>query len=185
VCWELGREFPGPLPDPIVRSAWERRLNAPQSSAAGRLFDAAAALVLGVGETSFEGQGPMWLEAIAHDVGDHPRLPVGAGELLTIDWAPLIEWLLREHAQPRPQQAGVVHAALAAAIVDVAQILRERTGSRVVGLTGGVFQNRRLSELALAQLQAAGFDVRLPEQLPCNDGGLSYGQVADFAGRSD
>jgi hydrogenase maturation protein HypF len=54
-----------------------------------------------------------------------------------------------------------------------------------VGLTGGVFQNRRLCELALQQLQAAGFDVRLPQQLPCNDGGLSYGQVADFAGRSD
>jgi hydrogenase maturation protein HypF len=175
------------LPDTIVRSAWERRLNAPQSSAAGRLFDAAAALVLGVGETSFEGQGPMWLEAIAHDVGDHPRLPVdvGAGDLLTIDWAPLIEWLLREHAQPQSYQAGVVHAALAAAIVDVAQIVRERTGARVVGLTGGVFQNRRLSELALAHLQWAGFDVRLPQQLPCNDGGLSYGQVADFAGRSD
>jgi hydrogenase maturation protein HypF len=187
VCWELGRDFPGPLPDTIVRSAWERRLNAPQSSAAGRLFDAAAALVLGVGETSFEGQGPMWLEAIAHDVGDHPRLPVdvGAGDLLTIDWAPLIEWLLREHAQPQSYQAGVVHAALAAAIVDVAQIVRERTGARVVGLTGGVFQNRRLSELALAHLQWAGFDVRLPQQLPCNDGGLSYGQVADFAGRSD
>jgi hydrogenase maturation protein HypF len=187
VCWELGREMPGPLPDPIVRSAWERRLNAPQSSAAGRLFDAAAALVLGVGETSFEGQGPMWLEAIAHDVDAHPRLHVhvGAGDLLTIDWAPLVEWLLVESALPAAHRAGVVHAALAVAIVDVAQIVRDRTGARVVGLTGGVFQNRRLSELALAQLQLAGFDVRLPQRVPCNDGGLSYGQVADFAGRSD
>jgi hydrogenase maturation protein HypF len=187
LCWELGREFPGTPPDPIVRSAWERRLNAPQSSAAGRLFDAAAALVLGVAETSFEGQGPMWLESIACDVDDRPRLPVqgGAGDLLTIDWAPLIEWLLRERALPAAQRAGAVHAALADALVAVALALRDRTGCRVVGLTGGVFQNRRLSELALQQLQAAGFDVRLPQQLPCNDGGLSYGQVADFAGRSD
>jgi hydrogenase maturation protein HypF len=187
LCWELGHDLPGTVPDPIVRAAWERRLNSPQSSAAGRLFDAAAALVLRVGETSFEGQGPMWLEAIARDVDDHPRLPVrgGAGDLLTIDWAPLIEWLLHASALPAAQRAGVVHAAMATAIVDVAQILRERTGSQGVGLTGGVFQNRRLCELALLQLQTAGFDVRLPQQLPCNDGGLSYGQVADFAGRSD
>lgn len=187
VCWEIGRDFPGDLPDPIVRNAWERRLNAPQSSAAGRLFDAAAALVLGVGETSFEGQGPMWLEAIARDVAAHPRLPLlrAADDRLTIDWAPLIDWLLREGARPRDERAGVVHAALATAIVDVAQAVRERTGSDVVGLTGGVFQNRRLSELALAGLQAHGFEACLPLQVPCNDGGLSYGQVADFAGRRD
>jgi len=78
-----------------------------------------------------------------------------------------------------------VHASLATAIVDVATTLRERAGSRTVGLTGGVFQNRRLSELAHARLQDAGFEVLLPERIPCNDGGLSYGQVADFAGRSD
>ena len=186
-CWEIGREFPGYLPDPIVRSAWERRLNAPRSSAAGRLFDAAAALVLGVGETSFEGQGPMWLEAIARDVDAHPRLPLrgGAGDVITVDWAPLVEWLLDSTTLPPAQRAGAVHAALATAIVDVALALRARSGGRVVGLTGGVFQNRRLCERALAQLQAAGFDVRLPQQVPCNDGGLSYGQVADFAGRSE
>ena len=35
VCWELGRDYPGAVPDPIVRSAWERRLNAPQTSCGG------------------------------------------------------------------------------------------------------------------------------------------------------
>jgi hydrogenase maturation protein HypF len=187
VCWEIGREPNGPVPDPIVRSAWDRRLNAPQTSAAGRLFDAAAALVLGIGATSFEGQGPMWLEAVASSVHEYPRLPLlgGTQEVLVIDWAPLVEWLLQAAALPQPQQAGVVHATLATAIVDVAVALRGRSGHHMVGLTGGVFQNRRLCELALTQLQAAGFDVRLPQQIPCNDGGLSYGQVADFAGRSD
>ncbi len=186
VCWELGRDYPGMVPDPIVRSAWERRINSPQSSAAGRLFDAASALVLGVGETSFEGQGPMWLEAIATDVEDYPRLAlVETATGISVDWAPLIEWLLATTALPAPARAGAVHAALAAAIVDVAERLRNETGVQLVGLTGGVFQNRRLSELACARLLACGFEVLLPQQIPCNDGGLSYGQVADFAGRSD
>jgi hydrogenase maturation protein HypF len=78
-----------------------------------------------------------------------------------------------------------VHAAMADGIVQVAERLRDQSNSSVVGLTGGVFQNRRLTEAAVAGLSARGFEVLLPVQMPCNDGGLSYGQVADFVGRND
>ena len=82
------------------------------------------------------------------------------------------------------ERAGAVHAALAAAIVATAETLRAQHGCATVGLTGGVFQNRLLGELAAAALAERGFRVLMPVQLPCNDGGLSYGQVADFAGRN-
>jgi len=173
-----------PVPDPIVRAAWERSLNAPQSSAAGRLFDAVAAIVLGVTETSFEGQGPMWLEACARVEGEFPVLPIvpDARGLLRIDWAPLVEWA-RDESRPVASRAGAAHAALADAIFRVAVAERERSGIAVVGLTGGVFQNRLLSELAAHRLEEAGFRVLLPQRIPCNDGGISYGQVAEFLGR--
>jgi hydrogenase maturation protein HypF len=45
-----------------------------------------------------------------------------------------------------------------------------------------VFQNRRLLELTATGLGSRGFRVLLPERIPCNDGGLSYGQVAEFLG---
>jgi hydrogenase maturation protein HypF len=162
-------------------------VNSPLSSAAGRVFDAAAALVLGIGATSFEGQGPMWLEAIARDVAAFPELPVAedAAGLARVDWAPLIEWLCASAGRDPAERAGVVHAALADAIVRVAERERAACGAATVGLTGGVFQNRRLTELASAALLERGFTVLLPQRIPCNDGGLSYGQVADFAGRSD
>jgi hydrogenase maturation protein HypF len=177
-------ECPVPVPDPIVRTAWERGLNAPRSSAAGRLFDAVAAIVLGVTETSFEGQGPMWLEARARVESEFPVLPVAPDErgLLRIDWAPLLEWLL-EPGRSVEARAGAAHAALADAIFRVATAERERSGTAVVGFTGGVFQNRLLSELAARRLEAAGFRVLLPQRVPCNDGGISYGQVAEFLGR--
>jgi hydrogenase maturation protein HypF len=187
VCWELERDCPVEVPDPIVRDAWQRRVNSPQSSAAGRLFDAAAAIILGLGEASFEGQGPMWLEAIARDTATYPRLALratGMGEL-TLDWAPLVEWLLDSPMDAAADRAGAVHASLADGIVQVADRLRAQSGTSIVGLTGGVFQNRRLTEAALAGLSSRGFEVLLPVQLPCNDGGLSYGQVADFIGRND
>jgi hydrogenase maturation protein HypF len=187
VCWELGRDCPVDIPDPIVRDAWERRVNSPQSSAAGRLFDAAAAIILGVGETSFEGQGPMWLEAIAREPVAFPPLELrpAAGGRLELDWAPLVDSLLRASSADRASRAGAVHSSLADGIVQVAERLRAQSGSSLVGLTGGVFQNRRLTETTLAGLSAKGFDVLLPVQLPCNDGGLSYGQVADFIGGSE
>ena len=188
VCWELGRDCPIGVADPIVRTAWERRVNSPQSTAAGRLFDAASAIILGLGETSFEGQGPMCLEAIARDPVAFPRLELrsAAEGRLELDWAPLVDWLLQAPpttAADKADRAGAVHASLADGIVQVADQLRARSGSSIVGLTGGVFQNRRLTEAALAGLSVRGFDVLLPVQLPCNDGGLSYGQVADFIGR--
>jgi hydrogenase maturation protein HypF len=175
-----------PVPDPIVRDAWRRRLNAPQSSAAGRVFDAAAALILGVGETSFEGQGPMWLEAVARPCGDAPRLTVEPDDagLLRVDWAPLVRWLLQHDDVDAATRAGAVHASLAEAIVTVAERVRTASGEDTVGLTGGVFQNRLLVEAACDSLRQRGFRVLLPVQLPAGDGGLSYGQVADFVGRN-
>jgi len=173
------------VPDPIVRSAWERGINAPRSSAAGRVFDALAAIVLGVTETSFEGQGPMWLEACARDAKRFPTLPIApdAQGVLRIDWAPLLE-TCADRTRDRGERAGAAHAALADAVCRVAELGREQSGTNVAGLTGGVFQNRRLLELAAEGLVRRGFRVLLPERIPCNDGGLSYGQVAEHLGRS-
>jgi hydrogenase maturation protein HypF len=183
LCWEAGLECPVDVPDPIVREAWQRGVNAPQSSAAGRVFDAMAAIVLGVAETSFEGQGPMWLEARAGAEGDFPQLPILRDEqgLRRVDWAPLLSWC-SDSARPARERATAVHLALADAIERVAEEDRSESGVRVVGLTGGVFQNRVLTELAAEGLTRRGFRVLLPERIPCNDGGLSYGQVAEFAG---
>ncbi len=185
LCWEAGVECPVAVPDPIVREAWERGVNAPRSSAAGRVFDALAAIVLGVTETSFEGQGPMWLEACARPVERFPVLPIAADAagVLRIDWAPLLE-SCRDEAVDRGERSGAAHAALADAIGRVAEAERARSGVAVAGLTGGVFQNRRLLELAAADLERRGLRVLLPERIPCNDGGLSYGQVAEHLART-
>ncbi len=45
-------------------------------------------------------------------------------------------------------------------------------------LSGGVFQNRRLLVAVADGLTAAGLRVLVPEKLPANDGGISYGQAA-------
>jgi hydrogenase maturation protein HypF len=188
VCWEIGAEPPGPPPDPIVCAAWRAKLNCPRTSSVGRLFDAAAALVLGLHETSYEGQAPMMLEAAAGrappDLAPALGLPLleDPSGLLRLDWAPLIEMLLRGRGSTA-ERALAFHASLAAAIVAIAQERRRSTAIDRVALTGGVFQNSRLAEFAHERLVAEGFCVCLGEQVPCNDGGLSYGQIIELAGR--
>ena len=45
-------------------------------------------------------------------------------------------------------------------------------------LSGGVFQNRVLLGGTADRLERAGLRVLIPERLPPNDGGISYGQAA-------
>ena len=196
LCWELGEDFPargaGNSLDPLFRAAWERNVNCPQTSSVGRLFDAAAALVLGVSETSYEGQGPMMLEAMASRApaatSAAAALPVyrDLGGLLRIDWAPLVSALLADRTAVE-RVAARVHHTLAATIASIAIEQRRSAGVDTVGLTGGVFQNRLLAELTTALLAGEGFRVLLAARVPCGDGGLSYGQIVEAmaAGRHE
>ena len=186
MCWEAGIEWSGNPAPPLALDAWRRNLNAPASSAAGRLFDAAAAIILGVHDTTFEGQGPMWLEACATaSVNEEAALPFHgqSAELLRIDWAPLVEAIMDQRVSIA-ERATKVHMTLARTIAEVARHLRAELAFDTVGLTGGVFQNRRLTELASDELERAGFEVTLSEHIPCNDGGLAFGQLAEANARA-
>ncbi len=46
-----------------------------------------------------------------------------------------------------------------------------------------MFQSRLLLESVSGALSAAGLRVLVPERLPVNDGGISYGQAAVAAAR--
>jgi hydrogenase maturation protein HypF len=164
----------------LLRHAWTSELNAPWSSAVGRLFDAAAALVLGVERTTYEAQGPMLLEAIAAPAAEAQALPasVEANGLLRADWAPLIERLC-DTGRSAAERAGHFHDVLAQTLLMIAERERGARGDFAVGFTGGVFQNRRLADTALALLEQAGFRVHLPEALPANDAGVAFGQIVE------
>jgi hydrogenase maturation protein HypF len=186
LCWETGRDWPdGPPGTALLHAAWQRHLNAPPTSAVGRLFDAAAAFT-GVNRvSSFEGQGPMLLEAlIEHDAEPLP-LPLAADAqgLWRSDWAPLVPMLL-DAQRPVAERAAIFHASLAQALVDQAGAVRAQHGEVMVGLSGGVFQNRVLAEAVQRRLVQAGFAVYLGEKLPANDAALAYGQVIEVGSRS-
>ncbi len=183
--WECGRPWTtAEDTDGLARAAWERALNCPATSAAGRLFDAAAAIICDLPRTSFEAQGPMMLEALC--AGHEPGidLPLLEGDILRTDWEPLLDLIANGGLAPE-RRAAMFHASLALAICAQAQAARDRFGVVQVGLGGGVFQNRVLADKAVELLESAGFEVLLPRALPGNDAALSYGQAAEVAARDE
>jgi hydrogenase maturation protein HypF len=169
-----------------VRSLTVSGTNAPPTSSAGRLFDAVAA-VLGVRDTvTYEGQAAVELEQLA-DPAPQAGYPVAVadGPPWVVDGPGLIRMVtedLRSGTAPTTVSARF-HAAVAGAVVDVCERVRDHTGIDRVALSGGVFQNALLVDQLVRHLDAVGFTVLTHRRVPPNDGGISLGQVAIAAAR--
>ncbi len=184
LCLEAGVDWHDkPAMADLAIAAWEKRVNSPQTSSVGRLFDAAAALIGVTREQSYEGEAAMRLEALATGKSNSDALPLNKdGALWRADWAPLLPLLMSEERSPA-ERAALLHATLAATLREQAVKLREESGVARVGLAGGVFQNRVLVEHVLRELAAAGFTAFLPERLPVNDAAIAFGQIVEAQAR--
>jgi len=177
------RQISGRQSSPVRSGQAERLLpllNHPQFSiqttSAGRLFDGVAALVLGIERADFEGAPAMLLEAMA-DSSDESFYAVrlDEGDPLQLDWRPMILSVLAdcEVGLDPGRIAMRFHRGLARAIAETCR----RFAPHPVILSGGVFQNRLLTELVLELLAGSSQSIGLHGQIPPNDGGLAAGQL--------
>lgn len=164
--------------------------NSPLASSAGRLFDAVSSIAGLRNVASYEGEAAIALEAAAatEAVAAGAELPwrlVRSGEMWVYDPVPTVTAALEHVANggTAGRLAAAFHATIKAVTVAMCQHTAERTGIRVVCLSGGVFQNRLLTESIATGLQGQGFIVFCNQQVPANDGGISYGQAAVAAAR--
>jgi hydrogenase maturation protein HypF len=166
----------------LYRQMLDRRINSPLTSSCGRLFDAVAA-ILGVRQgVSYEGQAAIELEALAESGIAGEPFPFAlhpAKEAWELDFRPMITALVTALAQGKQQAnlARTFHRTLAQATLAVCRGIRLESGHDLVALSGGVFQNRLLTEDLANTLEAAGFTVLVHRLLPANDGCISLGQA--------
>lgn len=170
------------------------------TSSAGRLFDVVASLLGIRHRITYEAQAAIELEACATRwagaaglAADAGRL---AGELLprarlvpedaegvtsqvldTRPWVVALDTAVRTGSDAG-KLAWAFHAALADGAAELAARGAAAEGVDVVGLTGGVFQNRLLTALVREALAARGLRVLTHRVVPPNDGGISLGQAA-------
>ena len=155
----------------------ERGLNAPLASSAGRLFDAAAAM-LGI---CAERQGDEGHAAMAMEAAARPFLAGETGYAFRTDaLAPLWLAMLRDlkAGSETGRVAARFHLGLIDAVAETASTLARAHDVDVVALSGGVMQNKILLEGLYRRLSEAGLRPLLHHRVPANDGGLSLGQAA-------
>ncbi len=152
------------------------------TSSAGRLFDAASAIVLGSREVSFEGEAAIALEQVATDVEIFRELPYRLDEidgLYQLDCTEALAGLAEavQAGEPKPELAAGFHRMLAAGMADMVMRVATARKAQTVVLAGGCFLNALLKEQMIASLERAGLKVLVSIQLPQGDGVIALGQA--------
>lgn len=161
----------------------KQNLNSPETSSAGRLFDAVSALTGVCRRASYHAEPPMRLESVAVS---------GCNEFYHFDlekeiisfkstFQEIIKDLLNK------KEVGVIsakfHNTITQVILKVVSEINAKSGLKKVALSGGSFQNKILLANAENKLYDAGFEVFSHTLVPSNDGGIALGQLAIAAKR--
>ncbi len=173
---ETARRWPERPAALLLPRVMDKGLNCPATSSAGRLFDAAAALLNVCAVAEFEGQAPIALEAlVTRPVVLRDGWQLSADGVL--DFRPLLAALA--DTDDAVDGANLFHGTLAAAMAEWVLAAIERSGSaaRTVAFSGGCFYNKVLSADLGARLEAEGVSVLRPAMLGPGDPAISLGQA--------
>ena len=167
------------------RDMVQRNINSPHTCSIGRIFDGVSS-ILGIRHSiTTEAEAAQLLEEAAEKgketIDENLLIPVhdekGSHVISTADLIKKVYTLLQKgHAVE--DIALYFHRSIAQTTVQVAELLREKTGINAVTLSGGVFHNRILLSLITGGLRKKAFDILIPRKIPFNDGCMAVGQAA-------
>ncbi len=167
----------------IFYKIWQNKINSINTSSAGRLFDAIAAVLLNKKYVEYEAEAAINLEAFS-TFKDFKILPYKI-ENNIIDFILTFKSVVERvvNGEDRNFLARSFHFTVIDAFVKVAKNIREINGLNKVVLSGGCFQNRILLENFFNLLKKEDFEVFYHLKVPCNDGGISLGQAVIAANK--
>ncbi len=162
----------------IIENQINRRINSPQTSSMGRLFDAISSL-LDIRQTvTYEGQAAIELEnhASVDETGTYEFSIVDD----TIDYQPVVEAILKDIEDGISSRviSSRFHNAVSNLCLSMAQNIAKESSLRIVALSGGVWQNALLFTKTVKLLESNGFKVLTHQKVPTNDACISLGQAA-------
>jgi len=168
------------LLEKIMTVASSRELS-PLASGAGRLFDAVSALLGLCDRNTFEGEAAMTLESFTRE-GIEEEYPVefmrGKGYTI-VSFNPAIIAMIDDMSQAAGNNiiATKFHNTVCSTIRSMVRYLNNHYKITKVALSGGTFQNLYLLNRTVRLLASDGMQVFINQKVPCNDGGISLGQV--------
>lgn len=165
----------------VVKQALCCGLNCFLSSSIGRLFDSVAAIIGVRNNITYEGQAAIELENIIDGEIEecYPWSIEERDGRFHLQYKDIIEGVLKD--VKKKVVASIIsakfHNSLAEATCVLVCKLRESECINSVVLSGGVFENEYLLKRVCKNLIKRGFQVFHNQQIPINDGGLSFGQL--------
>ncbi len=179
----------------IIINMLRKNFNCPLTSSMGRLFDGIASLLDFNKEVSYEGEAAMYVESLAEDFIDSLKgtnnydyikrceniyqWEISGSLPYIININNIIRGIIKDLNNNIDK--GCIALKFHNTIIDFSNKicikLREEYSINKVALSGGVFQNSILLEGIETSLKESGFQVITHRLIPCNDGGLSIGQI--------
>ena len=153
---------------PVLKDMIDKKINSPMTSSMGRLFDAVGSLVLNKSNARFEAELPIELEKIAsRNITGHYNF--GSSTEVIKDIVKDIEKRMAPSAI-----SAKFHNSIVLMVLKVAK----RFKIKKIILSGGVFQNKFLTDRILKKLSENGFKVYMHSRIQTNDSGIPMGQIA-------
>jgi hydrogenase maturation protein HypF len=164
----------------VIRGILTARFRSPLAHGCGRYFDGIGSLVLMRPEARYEGQIALEWNVVA-DPTDDSRYGYEVDwqqSPWTIDLRPMVRGVVNEllAGVPAASISARFHNTIVAATADVVRAAASIHGAVPVVLSGGCFQNPRLTE-SLASVLRAKSRVYTHGAVPPGDGGLALGQA--------
>ncbi|WP_020062528.1 carbamoyltransferase HypF [Bacillus sp. 123MFChir2] len=173
----------------ILKKMIENHINIIQAGTCGRLFDAVSALCGTTEIASYDGEAAILLSELVDEtcVYEPYSYEYIEDELVTIQMKEMIKGIVRDvlAGEEVANISGRFHETVVQSILTVIERIAtvQSEQSKTVVLGGGSLHNRYLRKRLREELTKREFTVYVPEQVPCNDGGLSYGQLAVAAAK--
>lgn len=165
----------------IIEKMIDKNINSPLTSSCGRLFDAASSLIGIRDEINYEGQAAMELESLcASGIKERYKFCIyKEGKEFIIDPKEIFVDIIEDLKKgiDKKVMAAKFHNTVAEFTLNLCGKIRENNGINKIALSGGVFQNRYLTEKIISLLERDNFRVYTQRIVPPNDGGISLGQV--------
>lgn len=152
----------------IVDSAIKNNINTVLSSSMGRLFDAVCALLDICHYNDYEGQCAIALESCARKAKNYYKLKP------TLDPVKILNEINEAKSNTAKEELALgFHIMLCELILEIAK----KYDIHQIALSGGVFNNRILSENCISLLEKNGYLVYINEKVPNGDSGIALGQL--------
>lgn len=165
----------------ILERMISKGFNSPLTSGCGRLFDAVSAILGICLENTYEGQAAIELGEKVLEPEEDYYFPPYSYEIRKEKILPgkLIAEIMLERKKGIPVEviSTRFHQTMVRIICDTVERISSATGLKNVALSGGVWQNKYLFQVAKKALSSRGYNVLYHRQAPANDGGIALGQA--------